>query len=186
MQQKPDVTPRTATGIPAEIIHVPAIVQSKSVTENAPHLRMDPRIQSRIHDVVSVLQRDYVSVLAHQIKKLRHECQAWSDGDSTAEGQTYALAHEIRGIAGTFARPLAGEIASRICNLIETLDSDPCEPVINIIREHIHALAHIVELTPEPQGMSATVLLNRLDEISSEQTPEAHKPEAQEKELRRA
>ncbi len=136
--------------------------------DDATHLRMDPRIQLRIHDVVNIVQRDYTSVLTRQIAKLRQETKAWADGDCAAEGQTYALAHDIREIAGTFARPLAGEIAARICNLIETVDEDNCAPTIAIIREFIAALSHIVELTPEPRGMSAAVLINRLDEIASE------------------
>ncbi|MEQ9518108.1 MAG: hypothetical protein RLN89_01575 [Parvibaculum sp.] len=174
MQQKPDVTPRTATGIPAEIIHIPAIAESKCLLDDATHLRMDPRIQSRIHDVVSVLQRDYVGVLAHQINKLQKECQSWAEGDCAAEGQTYALAHEIRSIAGTFARPLASEIAARICSLIDTLDIDHCAPTIAIVHEHIKVLMHIVELTPEPQGMSAKVIINRLEEIAAAHMPFDH------------
>lgn len=165
MQQKPDVTPRTSFGVPAEIIAIPPIMESKGVTQAEAHVRMDPRVLDRIHDVVSVLQRDYTDVLAGQVENLTEVCATLIDDTETATNKIYAIAHEIRGIAGTFARPLAGQVAAHICEFLDD-QSGVGSHTPEMLQEKVDVLVQIAGLSPEPEGLFATVVLERLKDTT--------------------
>jgi len=168
MQQKPDVTPRTSFGVPAEIIAVPPIIEFKGVAQTEAHMRMDPRILDRIHDVVAVLQRDYTDVLASQVENLTDACATLINDTETATKKIYAIAHEIRGIAGTFARPLAGQVAAHICEFLDD-QSSVIASTPEMLQEKVEVLVQIAGLSPEPEGLFATVVLERLKDITQSQ-----------------
>jgi len=168
MQQKPDVTPRTSFGVPAEIIAVPPIIEFKGMAQTEAHMRMDPRILDRIHDVVAVLQRDYTDVLAGQVENLTDACATLINDTETATKKIYAIAHEIRGIAGTFARPLAGQVAAHICEFLDD-QSSVIASTPEMLQEKVEILVQIAGLSPEPEGLFATVVLERLKDITQSQ-----------------
>jgi len=171
MQQKPDVTPRTSFGVPAEIIAVPPIIEFKGMVPTEAHVRMDPRVLDRIHDVVAVLQRDYTDVLAGQIKNLTDACATLINDTESATKEIYAISHEIRGIAGTFARPLAGQVAAHICEFLDD-QSGAVASTPEMLQEKVDVLVQIAGLSPEPEGLFATVVLERLKDMTqSHQMP---------------
>lgn len=159
MQHKPDVTMRPLLGGPPEIVPVPSIAEVKGLTSDGAHLRMDPRILTRINDVVSVLEQDYAEVLHARVADLEKAYVARNADTTDARSVIYEIAHDIRGVAGTFGRPLCGQIASRICARFDQSPSD-----IPAIDDHIEALNHVASLTPEPDGAFALLVLKRLDD----------------------
>ncbi len=165
MNQKPDVTPRTSTGVPAEIIAVPAIAAAKGITKPQAHIRMDPRALDRIHDVVSVLEKDYAEVLAGQVDDLKQASAKLESDPGIAQTIIYAIAHEIRGIAGTFSRPLSGQIAAHIC---EYLDDATKHNQVSaaLLQNKVEVLVQVANLSPEPSGVFASVVLERLNETN--------------------
>ncbi len=162
MQQKSDVATEPLLGGPPEVVPVPSIVEAKGLVTDGAHMRMDPRILNRISDVVSVLEHDYTQVLRKHISNLEQAYIDWKSGARNTREMIYEIAHDIRGVAGTFGRPLSGQIASRICaHFDQTPDEMPA------IEGHIDALNHVANLTPEPDGAFAHLVLRRLDDGSN-------------------
>ncbi len=159
MQHKSDAFARPLLGGPPEIVPVPSIAEVKGLATDGAHLRMDPRILTRINDVVSVLEQDYTEVLLSHIAGLEKAYVDWKSGVTDARDAIYEIVHDIRGVAGTFGRPLCGQIASRICT---RFDQSPAD--IPAITDHIDALNHVANITPEPDGAFAQLVLKRLDD----------------------
>ena len=169
MQQKPDVTPRTPTGVPGEIVPVASIAETKGLVPAGAHMRMDPRVLSRINDVVSVLEQDYTQVLLGHLAEMIDLHAAWHAGSVCSRDPIHEIAHDIRGVAATFSRPLAGQIAARIC---ATLDQSCAGPAA--IDEHLDALDHVANLTSEPIGVFPKLVLTRLDELGTDAQVQHH------------
>lgn len=161
MQHKPDVAIRSLLGGPPEVVPVPSIAETKGLATEGAHMRMDPRILTRISDVVSVLEQDYTKVLQSHISDMERAYIGWKSGTEDTRAKIYEIAHDIRGVAGTFGRPLSGQIATRICARF-----DHAPKVIPAIEDHIDALNHVANLSPEPEGAFADLVLKRLDELS--------------------
>ncbi len=159
MQHKTDVTARPLLGGPPEIVPVPSIAEVKGLSTDGAHLRMDPRILTRISDVVSVLEQDYTEVLLSHVADLEKAYINRNSSAPAARTAIYEIAHDIRGVAGSFGRPLSGQIASRICT---RFDQSPVD--IPAIDDHIDALKHVSKLMPEPDGAFAQLVLKRLDD----------------------
>jgi HPt (histidine-containing phosphotransfer) domain-containing protein len=168
MHQKPDITPRTPSGVPGEIVPVPSIAETKGLVADGAHMRMDPRVLSRINDVVSILEQDYSNVLREQLAEIVGLYSTWQKDATASRDAIREIAHDIRGVAATFGRPLAGQIATRLCGVLNQSPDNA-----SAIEEHLDALDHVANLTPEPDGVSAKLALKRLDELVIE-TPEQH------------
>ncbi len=165
MQQKPGIAPRTPSGGPVEVVPVPSIAETKGLVNDGAHMRLDPRVLSRISNVVSVLEQDYAQVLRSHIADIEKAYVVWKSGTDDMRHTIYELAHDIRGVAGTFGRALSGQIATRICT---AFDHSPNE--IPAIEDHIDALNHVAFLSPEPEGAFAQLVLKRLDDLRSDLT----------------
>lgn len=161
MQYKPHVATRSLLGGPPEVVPVPSIAETKGLATDGAHLRMDPRILTRISNVVSVLEQDYTKVLQSHIADLERAYIDWKTGALDARTKIYEIAHDIRGVAGTFGRSLSGQIATRICACF-----DQTPDAIPQIEDHIDALNHVASLSPEPDGAFAQLVLKRLDHLS--------------------
>ncbi len=161
MQHKPDVATRSLLGGPPEVVPVLSIAETKGLVTDGAHMRMDPRILTRISDVVSVLEQDYTKVLSSHITDMEQAYIDWKAGTRDARAKIYEIAHDIRGVAGTFGRSLSGQIATRICTRF-----DQTPGAIPAIEDHIEALNHVASLSPEPDGAFAQLVLKRLDEPS--------------------
>lgn len=159
MQHKAKVATGSLLGAPPEVVPVPSIAETKGLATDGAHLRMDPRILTRISDVVSILEQDYSKVLQAHVVDLEHAYIDWKTGTNEARHKVFEIAHDIRGVAGTFGRSLSGQIATKIC---ERIDQTP--DFLPAIREHIDALNHVANLSPEPDGVFAELVLKRLDE----------------------
>ncbi|AWZ01613.1 hypothetical protein RHODOSMS8_02083 [Rhodobiaceae bacterium] len=176
MQHKPDVAIRSLLGGPPEVVPVPSIAETKGLVTDGAHMRMDPRILTRISDVVSVLEQDYTKVLQSHISDMERAYIDWKSGTEDTRAKIYDIAHDIRGVAGTFGRSLSGQIAARICaHFDQTPDAIPA------IEDHIEALNHVVNLAPEPEGSFAELVLKRLDELSGTQQSPSDASKADEK-----
>jgi len=123
-------------------------------------MRMDPRVLSRINNVVSILEQDYAKVLQEHLTDMAKHHSVRETAPASSRDAIHEIAHDIRCVAATFGRPLAGQIATRICT---TLDRAP--DGVPIIDEHLAALNHVASLTPEPEGAFAILVLKRLDEL---------------------
>ena len=171
MHQKPDVTPRTPTGVPGEIVPVPSIAETKGLIADGAPMRMDPRVLSRINDVVSVLEKDYTQVLHNHVSDMVKHHAVWHAGPVCSREPIQEIAHDIRGVAATFGRPLAGQIANRICAKLNRSSNNAAT-----IDEHLDALTQVANLTPEPDGDFAKLVLKRLDDLADDTPSQSEDP----------
>lgn len=145
----------------AQFVHIPSIADAKEMPEGGRPMRLDPRVLSRIQNAVSTLEQDYGDVLVDQVSNIQQLADGIAAGSAGDLQALYELAHDIRGVAKTFSRPLAGAIADSLCSYVDMLP-DQAAPDTDIIREHVNALSQMARLTPEPNGSMADTILARV------------------------
>lgn len=166
MPQKPEAMLRMQPSVPSEIASAPATEPMQNPGSVEVPVRMDPRALDRMYEVVSVLQDDYTDILIKQTDSLEQNCLSLKDNTEIVLQRIYETAHEIRGIAGTFGRPLAGKIAAHICDYLDRPKTDDiADP--RIIQEQVGTLVQIASFTPEPEGIFASIVMKRLEDTAS-------------------
>ena len=166
MPQKPEAKLLMQSSVPSEIASASATDPTRTPDPTEVPVRMDPRALDRMYEVVSVLQDDYTDILIKQAASLEQNCLSMRDDAEISLHKIYETAHEIRGIAGTFGRPLAGKVAAHICDY---LDGKKATDTANapIIQDHVDTLVQIVAFTPEPEGIFASIMMKRLEEATT-------------------
>ena len=133
-----------------EIVQVPSIVTSKLGPGATIPMRLDPRILSRMEDSITRMKSDYGDALIAQVVKcLGMLSDMMNDALVKSEGcaAIYRLNHEIRGIAGTFDRPIASRISASLCTYMDGIKTPPN---LHILQVHLEALQAASIETPEP------------------------------------
>jgi hypothetical protein len=129
----PDMpTPST----PVRFLRLPSVAERKLGPDYTAPVRLDPRILDQMQQTIRELTNKYAETLKAQVGSLFSFVELASAGDAGARNQLYAMAHEVRGLAGTFGYPIIGRFAHSLCSYIEgykTVDA-------TVMRFHIEAM----------------------------------------------
>ena len=98
--------------------------------------------------------------------------QAWknikTDGmTDEAFDELFRSSHDIKGQADTLGYPLAGQVASSLCLMMETI-TDRSQLPLPIMEKHIQAMCAIVAEKANEENPTGQMLVAALREISSE------------------
>lgn len=149
-----------------EVIQVPSIVRNKLGAGASIPMRLDPRVLTKLESAIKELELGYGSTLKKQIAAMLLLMNSVEDGRDdlkSAIATIYQMAHEIRGVAGTFKRPVTNRIAGNLCSYIDELGDTLADKTIT--RFHIEALFAASSATPEPAdevAMSTVETLERM------------------------
>ena len=149
-----------------EITQVPSIVRTKLGPGASIPMRLDPRVLTKLEAAITHLEQNYGGTLKKQITNMLLTMNAVEEGReefAVAMKKVYHVAHEIRGVAGTFKRPISNRIAGNLCGYIDELGDTLADKTIT--RFHIEALLAASSVTPEPTdevAMSTVETLERM------------------------
>lgn len=147
-----------------EVIQVPSIVRTKLGAGASIPMRLDPRVLNKLESAITHLEKDYGNKLKDQITSMLLLMNGVEEGLNDAKAtmvQVYQMAHEIRGLAGTFKRPLTNRIAGNLCGYIDELGDAPADRTIT--RFHIEALFAASAVTPEASDEVALSTVETLE-----------------------
>lgn len=105
-----------------------------------------PSLQSILERVklgVEDLQSDYEQELLVELSRLGKTLEAMTGRAAEERSETlsalYLIAHEVRGLAGSFGYPLLTRIANRLCRYIDDRDDTGSIP-LEVIECHVGAM----------------------------------------------
>lgn len=127
---------RPAHGTAARFLRLPSVAERKLGADYTVPVRLDPRILDQMQQTIRELTEKYAATLKAQVGSLFSFVALAGAGDADARNQLYAMAHEVRGLAGTFGYPVIGRFAHSLCSYIEgykTIDA-------SVMRFHIEAM----------------------------------------------
>jgi hypothetical protein len=154
MSEKP------TTEIPARFVRIPSIAERKLGRDYTAPIRLDPRVLDQMQNTIKTLATAYSEALGAQIASLLPLIDDASAGAGSARSQLYAVAHDVRGLAGTFGMPIVGSFAQSLCNYMEKrIDLD-----IMIVRFHVEAMHDAVN-DPAPDATLANETLRSLERL---------------------
>lgn len=122
--------------VSARFVRLPSIAERKLGRDYVAPVRLDPRILEQMQQTIRELGAQYAGTLKDQVGSLFAFVEPACAGSAEARGQLYGLAHEVRGIAGTFGFPIVGRFANSLCGYMEERKTiDP-----TVLRFHVEAM----------------------------------------------
>lgn len=144
-------------------IRVPSIAERKLGPDYTAPMRLDPRVLDKMQTTIRKLESKYGETLSAQVSMLQLLVEPAAKGDTEARGRLYALAHDMRGLAGTFGFPVAGRFANSLCIYLEKcLEEDWRDG--SVIRLHIDAIREAVD-NPGTDPALTMETLNALERL---------------------
>ena len=145
------------------ILKVPSVAKRKLGHDVTDPVRLDPRVLEKMQSTIKNLESKYAEALSTQVTRLMELSEPATNGDTRAASDLYSIAHDIRGLAGTFGRPLIGRFANLLCTYIEGHDSiGPLEN--SIIRFHVEAIREALK-NPDSDPSLASETLRALERL---------------------
>lgn len=125
-----------STNAPVHFLRLPSIAERKLGRDYVAPVRLDPRVLEQMQQTIRELGAQYAETLKAQVGSLFAFIEPACAGCADARGQLYGLAHEVRGIAGTFGFPVVGRFANSLCVYMETRQSVDS----TVMRFHVEAM----------------------------------------------
>lgn len=145
------------------ILKVPSVAKRKLGQDITDPVRLDPRVLEKMQDTIKGLESKYAEALSEQVTRLIELSDPAANGDAAAATALYTIAHDIRGLAGTFGRPMVGRFANLLCTYIE--GHDKIGPLENsIIRFHVEAIREALK-NPDSDPNLASETLRALENL---------------------
>ncbi|MGI9382510.1 MAG: Hpt domain-containing protein [Methyloligellaceae bacterium] len=91
---------------------------------------------------LSVNFKDWMVGEVERLARAGDAIKADGPSESTVE-DVFAVAHDIKGQAGTFGYPLAGDICASLCRLLDTCPDKSRIPVV-LVEQHVDAVKAIL------------------------------------------
>ncbi|MBI1261076.1 MAG: hypothetical protein GC184_05075 [Rhizobiales bacterium] len=128
-----------ANAVDVRFIRVPSIAERKLGPDHAGPMRLDPRMLDNMQQTIRGLEGKYGETLLRQIDGLFRLLDDIAAGSQSACDRLYDIAHDMRGLAGTFGHPMISRFANSLCTYIEgTVSSERLDGTI--LRFHIEAM----------------------------------------------
>ncbi|KAB7739496.1 hypothetical protein F2P47_12315 [Parvibaculum sedimenti] len=122
--------------VPARFLRLPSIAERKLGADFTAPVRLDPRVLDQMQETIRELTAKYSENLKAQVGSLFSFVEPTGAGEPDARNQLYSMAHEIRGLAGTFGYPTVGRFAHSLCAYLENY-----KPVVStVLRFHVEAM----------------------------------------------
>ena len=145
------------------ILKVPSVAKRKLGHEVTDPVRLDPRVLEKMQNTIKSLESKYAETLANQISQLIELAEPAAAGDAQASSRLYSIAHDIRGLSGTFGKPLVGRFANLLCAYIERHDTIGALEG-SIIRFHVEAIREALK-NPDSDPNLASETLRALERL---------------------
>lgn len=147
-------TPTGSGSVEARFLRLPSIAERKLGRDYTAPIRLDPRVLDQMQQTIRELGSKYAETLAVQVALLPPLIDRACAGIAEARGQLYTVAHDVRGLAGTFGHPIVGSFAKSLCGYMEQHSSiDP-----TIIRFHVEAMRDALEDKNPDAGLARETL----------------------------
>ena len=148
-------------------IRVPSIAERKLGREYVAPMRLDPRVLDQMQETIRGLETKYAEALKSQVSMLQILVEPACKGDTEARGRLYSLAHDMRGLAGTFGHPMVGRFADSLCGYLENCESEDWKDG-TVIVFHVDAIRDAIENPKTDAAVTMETLdaLERLIEAS--------------------
>ena len=158
-----DEARETPPPLDVRFIRVPSIAERKLGTDYVAPMRLDPRVLEQMQTTIRDLETKYAESLKSQVAMLQILVEPACKGDGDARERFYALAHDMRGLAGTFGHAIVGQFADSLCRYIEQApDGDWNDGTV--VTFHVDAIRDALE-NPGTDPAITTETLNALDRL---------------------
>lgn len=156
---------KEAAEMPAEVrfIRVPSIAERKLGSDYVAPMRLDPRVLEQMQTTIRDLETQYADALKSQVAMLQVLVEPACKGDADARHRLYALAHDMRGLAGTFGHPVIGQFADSLCRYIEQSQSEDWGDG-TVVTFHVDAIRDALE-NPRTDPAVTMETLNALERL---------------------
>lgn len=136
-------------------------------------------ILERVSAGIDDLKQEYESELQVELKRLGDAAAEMAGADDAEQAaalqEIYDLAHEIRGLAGSFGYPLLTKVANALCGFIERKAARPAKTV-EVVECHVGALRAVAAggVTGDggQQGLELLASLAALIDKADSEAPE--------------
>lgn len=153
----------TDTPPDVRFVRVPSIAERKLGSDYVAPMRLDPRVLDQMQATIKGLESKYAEALLSQTAMLQVLVDPACKGDTEARGRLYSIAHDMRGLAGTFGHPMIGRFADSLCGYIERSEIVDWKEG-TIIRFHIDAIREALE-NPATDPAITMETLNALERL---------------------
>ncbi len=144
-------------------IRVPSIAERKLGADYVAPMRLDPRVLDQMQSTIRTLETKYAEALSAQISMLQLLVEPSAKGDTEARSRLYSLAHDMRGLAGTFGFPLVGRFADSLCRYVEHCNEEDWRDG-SVLRFHVDAIRDAID-NPGTDPAITMETLNALDRL---------------------
>lgn len=155
----------SASDTPPDVrfVRVPSIAERKLGTGYVAPMRLDPRLLQQMQTTIKELEEKYADTLKSQVAMLRVLLKPACESDIDARSRLYSIAHDMRGLAGTFGHPIVGRFADSLCRYIENSEAADWTDG-TVIRFHIDAIGDALE-NPATDPAITLETLNALERL---------------------
>ncbi|MDZ4380133.1 MAG: hypothetical protein U0942_02195 [Parvibaculum sp.] len=144
-------------------VRVPSIAERKLGADYVAPMRLDPRVLAQMQTTIRDLETKYAESLKSQVAMLQILVEPACKGDPDARRRLYALAHDMRGLAGTFGHAIVGQFADSLCRYIENLRTEDWDDG-TVVTFHVDAIRDALE-NPGTDPTVTMETLNALDRL---------------------
>lgn len=150
---------------PAKVrfVRVPSIAERKLGADYVAPMRLDPRVLEQMQTTIRDLETQYADALKSQVAMLQVLVEPACKGDAEARHRLYALAHDMRGLAGTFGHPVIGQFADSLCRYIENSRTEDWNDG-TVVTFHVDAIRDALE-NPRTDPAVTMETLNALERL---------------------
>ena len=148
-----------------QFIRPPNTLRAK-VVEGGPHAVND-EVLEQAEQVIAGMADAYIEWAIADLARLNKACAALgtADGERRLLGPVFHVAHDMKGLGGSFDYQLITIIADRLCRFVENVETVGAAER-DVIRLHVDALQLvIVKRIKGDGGADGTVLLGGLEKV---------------------
>lgn len=155
---------RAAAPPDVRFIRVPSIAERKLGSDYVAPMRLDPRVLEQMQTTIRDLETKYADALRSQVAMLQILVEPACKGDADSRTRLYSIAHDMRGLAGTFGHAIVGQFADSLCGYIEARDGDWNDGTV--VTFHVDAIRDALENPGTDPAITAETL-DALDRLIS-------------------